>query len=273
MRIVEPVSGLLALAKPRRIKASHHRRGKVASGQIVQRYYDPGIGAFLSVDPVSATSVGGNFNRYWYANANPYRFSDPDGRLAESPGPRPQDDGRLDSGNECARLNVCLDGDDTKGQSSRGSSSDDPEAYYYQHTFRYGQGGAPRLKEAGKFAAKEAGWMILGEVGGRGLGKLLGGISRFFRISSEARQIASGHAFGKHLTEFSGLGIRTERQFARHIDSVLANPSAIRNLTKGRTAFWDDVTGTVVIKNPADPDGGTAFIPKQGRYYFDEVLH
>ena len=48
-----------------------------------QRYYDPAIGRFLSVDPVTASSVtGANFNRYWYANNNPYRFTDPDGRAA-----------------------------------------------------------------------------------------------------------------------------------------------------------------------------------------------
>ena len=75
------MSGLLALAKPRRIKASHRRRGKVASGPIVQRYYDPAIGRFLSVDPVTAYSNPvGAFNRYWYANNNPYKFTDPDGR-------------------------------------------------------------------------------------------------------------------------------------------------------------------------------------------------
>lgn len=46
-----------------------------------QRYYDPQIGRFLSVDPVTAnSSTGANFNRYWYANNNPYRFKDPDGR-------------------------------------------------------------------------------------------------------------------------------------------------------------------------------------------------
>jgi RHS repeat-associated protein len=46
-----------------------------------QRYYDPMIGRFLSVDPVTADSkTGGNFNRYWYANNNPYKFTDPDGR-------------------------------------------------------------------------------------------------------------------------------------------------------------------------------------------------
>jgi RHS repeat-associated protein len=48
-----------------------------------QRYYDPAIGRFLSVDPSYADpSSGGNFNRYWYANNSPYRFTDPDGRLA-----------------------------------------------------------------------------------------------------------------------------------------------------------------------------------------------
>ena len=45
-----------------------------------QRYYDPGIGRFLSVDPVAVRSMGDNFNRYWYANNNPYINTDPDGR-------------------------------------------------------------------------------------------------------------------------------------------------------------------------------------------------
>lgn len=48
-----------------------------------QRYYDPQIGRFLSVDPVTTdTKAGGNFNRYWYANNNPYRNIDSDGRKA-----------------------------------------------------------------------------------------------------------------------------------------------------------------------------------------------
>lgn len=47
--------------------------------QMQQRYYDPAIGRFLSVDPVAANS-GAGFNRYDYANNNPYRFIDPDGR-------------------------------------------------------------------------------------------------------------------------------------------------------------------------------------------------
>lgn len=46
-----------------------------------QRYYDPGLGRFLSVDPVGPTPGNAySFNRYDYANNNPLRFTDPDGR-------------------------------------------------------------------------------------------------------------------------------------------------------------------------------------------------
>jgi RHS repeat-associated protein len=46
-----------------------------------QRYMDPQLGVFLSVDPVAAYSNPiGQFNRYRYANSNPYKFTDPDGR-------------------------------------------------------------------------------------------------------------------------------------------------------------------------------------------------
>ncbi|MDH5824290.1 RHS repeat-associated core domain-containing protein [Luteimonas sp. RD2P54] len=46
-----------------------------------QRYYDPVIGGFLSVDPVSVdTTTVRNFCRYCYASNNPYKFTDPDGR-------------------------------------------------------------------------------------------------------------------------------------------------------------------------------------------------
>jgi RHS repeat-associated protein len=46
-----------------------------------QRYYDPIAARFLSVDPVVAqANTGSSFNRYNYANGNPYLFTDPDGR-------------------------------------------------------------------------------------------------------------------------------------------------------------------------------------------------
>jgi RHS repeat-associated protein len=51
-----------------------------------QRYYDPSVGRFLSMDPVGVnTTGGGNFNRYWYAADNPYANVDPDGEAPTQP--------------------------------------------------------------------------------------------------------------------------------------------------------------------------------------------
>jgi len=49
------------------------------------RYYSPALGRFMGVDPagVDASNIHG-FNRYAYANNNPYRFIDPDGRVVET---------------------------------------------------------------------------------------------------------------------------------------------------------------------------------------------
>jgi hypothetical protein len=43
----------------------------------------PATARFLSVDPAPVDpNNGDNFNRYWYANNNPYKYVDPDGRQA-----------------------------------------------------------------------------------------------------------------------------------------------------------------------------------------------
>lgn len=45
------------------------------------RYYDPEVGRFVSVDPIQPKDKDVfSFNRYTYANNNPYRFTDPNGR-------------------------------------------------------------------------------------------------------------------------------------------------------------------------------------------------
>ncbi len=54
-----------------------------------QRYYDPIAGRFLSVDPVVTDwDSGSSFNRYVYAQNNPYKYVDPDGRSSLALGQR-----------------------------------------------------------------------------------------------------------------------------------------------------------------------------------------
>lgn len=60
----------------------HEEDPETGLSYMQQRYYDPQSGRFLSTDPVLPADNGGNFNRYWYANDNPYRFTDPFGLYA-----------------------------------------------------------------------------------------------------------------------------------------------------------------------------------------------
>jgi filamentous hemagglutinin len=86
-----------------------------------------------------------------------------------------------------------------------------------------------------------------------------------------AEEIAGGHSFGKHVLtqgEYPGW-IRTRAQFQSLVEDVINNPTAVRSLQKGRVAYWQEASGTVVIRNPAAADGGTAFQPVNGRAYFE----
>jgi filamentous hemagglutinin len=88
-----------------------------------------------------------------------------------------------------------------------------------------------------------------------------------------AEEIASGHAFDKHVIdqdEFGGT-ITTQQQFADQIENILNNPSATKQLSNGRFAYWDDSSGMVVIRNPNAADGGTAFKPTNGKAYFNNL--
>lgn len=99
------------------------------------------------------------------------------------------------------------------------------------------------------------------------IGKLQGTLQRLqsipiCTISPIARDIAGGHAFERHVlvqAEFRGLDIRTRNQFASHIGNIISSPTSSRELNRGRSAYRDQASGTVVIKNSRAADGGTAF--------------
>jgi hypothetical protein len=79
-------------------------------------------------------------------------------------------------------------------------------------------------------------------------------------------EISAGHAFDKHVVERGEFpGMTTRRQFADLIEDAVINGES-RVLGGGRTAYWSD--GTLVIRNPGAPDGGTAFRPADGYDYF-----
>lgn len=82
----EPYGKLLNRANDNRPGYTGHVMDTTGLTYMQQRYYDPQIGLFLSVDPVTAYSNPvGQFHRYRYANNNPYKFVDSDGRFSDDP--------------------------------------------------------------------------------------------------------------------------------------------------------------------------------------------
>lgn len=50
---------------------------------------------------------------------------------------------------------------------------------------------------------------------------------------------------------------------------VMKNPTTkVRLLDRGRVAYWDQSTRSIVIRSPKAIDGGTTFVPKNGTQYF-----
>lgn len=65
--------------------SGHVMDGATGLTYMQQRYYDPQVGRFLSIDPITADPRSGeHFNRYSYVDNNPYRYVDPDGRRKRS---------------------------------------------------------------------------------------------------------------------------------------------------------------------------------------------
>jgi RHS repeat-associated protein len=84
-----------------------------------------------------------------------------------------------------------------------------------------------------------------------------------------ATKIASGHALTKHLNEFQDLGIVTGEQFVKHAESVISNPTHSKKLERGREAYFDQKSNTVLIHDPYNVDLGTIF--RQNIDYYNNL--
>ena len=204
------------------------------------RYYSPALGRFLQPDP--AGFIDG-LNLYTYVANSPLNFIDPLGL-----------DMRLSS-NGSNLLQPA-------GNPSPIKRRDDPTATYDQFIGGGGpfRGGGPTRSGSLK---NRSGDLDTAASTARTHNPTAGS-----QRQAAAQEIAGGHAFGKHASEF---GFKTRPEMAAHVERVMANPDATKNLLRGRTAYWDEATQSVVIRDPSSPDGGTVLKPRLGRAYFDNL--
>lgn len=87
---------------------------------------------------------------------------------------------------------------------------------------------------------------------------------------SAGQKIAHNPANAGALKE---LGFKTEEQMASHIDRVIgyASPSNTKQISRDRTAYWDERTWSIIIVETRSAGGGSMFKPKQGYPYFKDL--
>jgi hypothetical protein len=81
-------------------------------------------------------------------------------------------------------------------------------------------------------------------------------------------QIANGHGWEDHQGEFRDW---SQSDYQQAVQDTIDDPSDYKSLQDGRKAYWNDKLDMVVVVNPQDPDGGTAFRPKDGKDYFNRL--
>jgi RHS repeat-associated protein len=233
------------------------------------RYYDPLAGRFLGVDPVHVDlGSGGNFNRYWYANNNPYRFVDPDGKFAAF---MPD----IENRRRCDIFFGCRIDSEIVYQSSGGRSS----------------GSGPRRGRNEVKSTSEAVNQVQGLRLERDLRRLepdsplpafVGppASARFNQVTNDilaralsraidaaAARIANNHhSWSTHSREFPRVGSR--EGYRETIARVIRNPTHTGVGTSGQVAFLHAPSGTIVIVHPRTFEGGTAFRREQDAIQF-----
>jgi hypothetical protein len=171
-----------------------------------QRYYDPAIGRFLSVDQVTASSgTGANFNRYWYANNNPYAFTDPDGREALDKEHKIRDRRSMDAHPSLAGANGSSVSLRSSGLSKTASNRGSAKTDFYQLPQGSGEGGFYNYGTPGNGAGQYGTGKALSTIFKVGHEWGLSGEERFFGVGNMSLEGGgpfpphAGHRYGSDI--------------------------------------------------------------------------
>jgi len=258
------------------------------------RYYNPQLGRFISADSI-VPNLGNpqDLNRYSYVANNPLKFTDPAGHRPECGSYI----GECSSDTYYRGFSVLDDRPEVRAYLKESMAPKHyldsigivlliggagvvveevlalapavaPSVYYLaDKIYKFGQTlWGKRAGDALEGAAEgcltadcSPESVVAGAVEGAAFGAL----------DSVSRKIARGHAYDKHVIKREEFPeISSPDEFEHLIHDVMNNYDATQPLSEGRQAYWKD---DVVITNPADSDGGTAFRPVDGKKYYDNL--
>lgn len=87
-----------------------------------------------------------------------------------------------------------------------------------------------------------------------------------------AYDIAYGPSWSTHQDQWRKMGIDSAKELAEHLEGIMKNPSDQREDShKGRKAYWDEETKTLIIETASDSDAGTAYIPEDEKQAFYDL--
>jgi RHS repeat-associated protein len=262
------------------------------------RYYASTIGRFLSPDDGSDQNAlsPASWNLFSYVQNNPLTNTDPDGRSISIctivNGTRHYTDGIDDDVYNAAQQSganggLIVPSLEALQNSSAGfgeitdSSGNVVATVQWTSDFPgiQGPGAVQAFGRIGgegmagiKWFVEQMAWNVVGGFAAHGIGLGVETLQAA-RAAKAAEALAvaervTQHAFTEHVGEFGNI---TRNEFQSLVQETMANPSEVRSLSNGRTAYWSDSQQMVVIENGTAPSQSTAFRPTGGKAYFNNL--
>jgi RHS repeat-associated protein len=283
----------------------HERDTESGNDYFMARYYSSAMGRFMSPDDGTDQDPSSpqSWNLYGYVRNNPLINTDPDGHdcvngsnAADGTVSYTREKNPEGCGAGFTYVNGTVDVNSfnySNGQLSFNFSNyADGSGTFGNEFMSVGNQADPDTLKAATFGSPSAqtwtngvgGVYAFGTSEAIGLGLGLGGpaaeiaygawrASRLLKAANEAKgdEIAENvvkHAYDKHVVKKGEFGDISPDQFKARVKDTVTNPSDLRSLSNGRTAYWSDSQQMVVIENSTSPSQSTAFRPTNGKSYF-----
>jgi len=103
-------------------------------------------------------------------------------------------------------------------------------------------------------------------------GGVVTGVNESAIENKAAYDIAYGTSWSAHQDQWRKMGIDSAKELAEHLEEIMKNPSDQReDAHKGRKAYWDETTKTLIVETSSESDAGMAYLPDDEKQAFYDL--